>query len=394
MTGGSPMSTETVFRYLDDVAQMLGEADPAYRAEVLAGVHDHLEAALGPRPWREDDVQQALDQLGPPEEIAEAALIDGQQPVPEPPPASLARAWVPPVAVATLAIGLVGVLWLFSRFYAFYPGMDGQVLVSVPEPFSFLRGFLWLLVLPTTWLVILGALLVTISPLYRTADRLAAWLAVPWSAAVFDLATFTLQATDPCVRTGSSCTGVDPQTARMAVLAALTVAAIGAVLLLVRLGRGRTMSRRAATRWWTATAVALGLLASALPVVLLPLTFREGTYVSHGVDGFVAYPWTFTDTLMPVLVILPVWIVTLVVLVRSPLWTRATKIIGTALLPALLVAASAVTVAPATLSPAVHTAGTAVSVAGAATVVITAIGIFLSGQKTTQDERRAGRLSR
>lgn len=76
LSEGSMMSTETVSRYLQDVARMLGDVDPAYRAEVLAGVHDHLEAALGPVPWREADVRQALDQLGPPEEIAVAALDD------------------------------------------------------------------------------------------------------------------------------------------------------------------------------------------------------------------------------------------------------------------------------------------------------------------------------
>lgn len=389
---GSTMSTETVSRYLEDVARMLGEVDPAYRAEVLAGVHDHLGAALGPQPWREAEVLQALDRLGPPEEIAAAALEDGQRQGPKVRPAFMARTWVPPVAVTTMALGLLGVLWFFSRFYAFYPGLDRQVFVSLPEPFSFLRGFLWLLVLPTTWLVIVGALLVTISPLYRTADRLAAWLAVPWSAAIFELATVVLRATDGCARSGSgSCTGVDTETARMAMVAALVIAAIGVLLLLIRLGRGRTMSRRTATRWWTAAAVTLGLLVSALPVVLLPVTYREGTYVSHGADGLVAYPWTFTDTLVPVLVIVPVWILTLVLLVRSPLWKRATKVTCAALLPVLLAVASAVTVAPTTLSPAVLTAGTAVTIAGATAVILTAMGIFLSSQRASPDEASDGR---
>lgn len=372
LSEGSMMSTETVSRYLQDVARMLGDVDPAYRAEVLAGVHDHLEAALGPVPWREADVRQALDQLGPPEEIAVAALDDGQRQV-EVRPAFTARSWVPPVAVTTMAIGLLGTLFLFSNSYGFYPGVNGQEFVSLPEPFSFLRGFLWLLLVPTTWLVIVGALLVTISPLYGTVDRLASWLAVPWTAAVFKLATFTLRATDDCARSSSgSCTGVDSQTARVAMVAALTIAAIGAVLLLIRLSRGRTMSRSGATRWWTATAVALGLLISALPIVLLPLTYREGAYVSHGVEGPVAYPWTFGATLVPVLVIVPVWLLTLVLLIRSPLWTRTTKVIGVALLPALLAAASAVTVAPTSVSPTVLTAGTAVTIAGAAAVALAA----------------------
>ncbi len=382
---GSTISTETVSRYLDDVARMLADADPAYRAEVLAGVHDHLEAALGPAPWRESEVRQVLDQLGPPEEIAAAALEESGQPHGEAGPVFMARSWVPPVVVTIMAIALFGHLFMLSRFYVFtpfLPGSDGEAFVSIPEPLSFLWSLPILLLVPPTPLVLLGALLVTISPLYRRVDRVAAWLVLPWCAVVFELGAVVIRATDDCARavTGS-CTGVDPATGRAALGAALVIAGIGVLLLLVRLGRVRAMAPRATVRWWTATAVALGLLISALPVIFLPLTYREGTYVSLSADGLIAYPWTFADTLAPVLTILPVWILTIVLLVRSPLWRRAAKVIGVALLPVLLAAAAAVTAVPSALSPQVLSAGTVVTIAGTVATALAAALLFVSAQR-------------
>lgn len=386
LSEGSMMPTETVSRYLDDVARMLGEADPAYRAEVLAGVRDHLESALGPAPWHESDVQHALARLGPPEEIAAAALEEGAQPSEEAGPAVMARSWVPPIVVTLMAIGLIGQLLLLSSFNVFVPSPSGgETFVSYPEPLSFLWSLPVLLLVPPTPLVLVGALLVTISPLYRKVDRLAAWLALPWCAVVFELGAVVIRATDDCARaTTGSCTGVDAGTAQAALGGALAIAGIGVLLVLIRLGRVRAMSRSAT--WWTASAVSLGMLVSALPIVLLPLTYREGTYVSFGVDGLVAYPWTLRDTLAPVLVVLPVWIVTAVLLVRSPLWTRPAKVIGVALLPVLLAAATAVTAAPSVLTPEVLTAGAAVTIAGAAMVVLTAAALFLSVRRAASED--------
>lgn len=286
-------------------------------------------------------------------------------------------------------------VFIFSRFVVFYSGLGDEVFVSLAEPWSAVRGLVWLLFFPPTLLVIAGALLVTISPLYRAVDRVTAWLVLPWCAMLFELASMIVRASDACARTGvSTCGGADPVTSRVTQLSVLAVAGISVLLLLIRLGRARSMAAGDVTRWWTATAVALGLLTSALPVVLLPLTYRQGSYVSFGVDGVVAYPGTLGATLMPVLVVLPVWTLTVVLLVRSRVWTAWAKVIGVGLLPLLLAAVVMVTAAPSTLSPDVQTAGTVVAITGAAAVIATAAVLFLSGARGVTVRASAPRVTR
>ncbi|ROR74160.1 HAAS signaling domain-containing protein [Bogoriella caseilytica] len=255
------MSTETVSTYLNQVTRMLGGVDPAYRADVLAGVHDHLEAALGPEPWREQEVRHVLDDLGPPEEIAAAAL-DGQPTMTAEPPSAMSGAWVPPVAVALVAIGTFAMLLLLSGSYGLGLGSAGSG-GPMFEPVSLLWSFPVVLLSPPAPLALVGALLVTLSPLYRGVDRLAAWLALPWCLALLGWGAFILRAVDECVRTGSSfCTGIGADTVRLGGVAVVLVASVGLVLLLARLARVRTTGTSDAGRWWTAAGVVLALLVS------------------------------------------------------------------------------------------------------------------------------------
>lgn len=295
------------------------------------------------------------------------------------------------MAAVLLAVGLLAALLLLSRGFVFIPGPARREFVSIPETGSYvsLLAVLSLLVPPVP-LALAGALLVTISPLYRPMDRVAAWCALPWCMLPLAFAAFILRATDNCARAGGgSCTGIASSTARFAVLAALAIAGAGVLVLLVRIARARAMGPVSSDRWWPTTAVTLGLLLSVLPVVLLPLTFREGTYVSHGVDGLVAYPWTFTDTLIPVLVVLPIWVAVSVLLVRSSLWGRAAKFIGIALVPVLLATAIAVTSGPAVLSPAVLKAGDAVAAGSALLTVAVVVGLFVGAVRTAPRASRS-----
>ncbi len=367
-------------QYLDDVARMLGDTDPAYRAEVLAGVHDHLAAALGPAPWPEARVRTELDRLGPPEEIASAALEDTGVTAQPPRRPRLAGAWVPPVVVTLLAVGVLATLYVLGSISGYVvPGTSGAAFS--PGPLHFVGTLPLLLLLPPAPLVLVGALLVTVSPLYRTADRVAAWLVLPWCAAVLELGGLVVRAVDDCSAATGGCTGLGPGTVRAALLGALAVAVLGVVLLLVRLARVARMGARAAGGWWTATAAALGLLVSALPVVLLPLAYRENSYVSRSLGGLVARPGTLGDTLGPVLVVTPVWVVAVFLLVRSPLWGRPAKALALALVPALLGAMVVVAVTPPAYTPSVlRTVDTAVLIA-AGVVVLVVAGVFARGQR-------------
>jgi hypothetical protein len=92
-----------VHAYLDDVARMLGSIDPADRAEILAGLREHIDTAVADRPQPEDGaVEQVLAELGPPDRVAAAALSDlGPSPRRTPavvgvtPRPALTQPWVP-----------------------------------------------------------------------------------------------------------------------------------------------------------------------------------------------------------------------------------------------------------------------------------------------------------
>jgi len=95
-----------VTAYLDDVARMLGSIDARDRAEILAGLREHIDASLAglARPVDDSAVQQVLAELGPPAQVAGAALsalgpAPGSHPGPTAPAAlarpSLSQPWVP-----------------------------------------------------------------------------------------------------------------------------------------------------------------------------------------------------------------------------------------------------------------------------------------------------------
>jgi hypothetical protein len=99
--------------WLRDLELLLHGIDPGERAEVLAGVHEHLDGSL-PSDANDDDVRRVLADLGSPQSVADEAYAG--RPVPASPtlgnqPPVMARAWVP-IAVGTL-LGIYLVWMIF-----------------------------------------------------------------------------------------------------------------------------------------------------------------------------------------------------------------------------------------------------------------------------------------
>ncbi|WP_203338005.1 HAAS signaling domain-containing protein [Nocardioides limicola] len=173
-----------VIRYLDALTSLLTPLDPADRAEVLAGVREHLEAAVAERPT---EVAQVLAELGPPESVARAAYAEHGGPAAEPTRAA-DRAAVP-VVVALLQ--LLGLLILLLSYVAFAPvvtttseEVNGVVSTEVFYPAgAAILGALaaGVFALPL-WLA--AAVLVGLSGLWSRREKLLWMVLLPGSAAL------------------------------------------------------------------------------------------------------------------------------------------------------------------------------------------------------------------
>ncbi|MBP6997101.1 MAG: hypothetical protein KBB39_13260 [Phycicoccus sp.] len=64
---------QLVYQYLDDLARMLSDLDPADRDDILAGVRDHFAVAAEGSDGSSAAVTEAIRRLGPPESVAAAA---------------------------------------------------------------------------------------------------------------------------------------------------------------------------------------------------------------------------------------------------------------------------------------------------------------------------------
>ncbi|MGL5818806.1 MAG: HAAS signaling domain-containing protein [Phycicoccus sp.] len=91
--------------YLDDLARMLADIEPATRDDVLAGVREHLDAVIAENDGDPRAVDDALLRLGPPDRVAAEARADRptlhvSPTLPEP---SRGPAWARVAVVATLS---------------------------------------------------------------------------------------------------------------------------------------------------------------------------------------------------------------------------------------------------------------------------------------------------
>lgn len=185
------MNTQThpaVHRYLAELADLLTDSDPAERAEVLAGVREHVDDALADLPEPTDDqVQAVLTGLGSPAVVAREALPAGHRPSVR--ASVLDREWVPIVAALCQFVGLFLLLvWIsgttgVSTSSTTREGPSGvveDVQVHYDQGSSLGAALYGLLGTLPVWLVL--AVLIGLSSLWGRREKLL-WLAlIPGSA--------------------------------------------------------------------------------------------------------------------------------------------------------------------------------------------------------------------
>ena len=158
----SAVTHPLVSAYLRDLEMLLRGIDPGERAEVLAGVHEHLDASLPPSA-SDDEVRRALAELGSPQSVADEAYA-GRSPQPTPAPTRpLPSAW-PALAATVINAAGMGLTLLLSIF----GGAMG------PHPAEILFGF-GLLFLPWVAVCVLSAA----SQTWSSRDKATSILLLP-----------------------------------------------------------------------------------------------------------------------------------------------------------------------------------------------------------------------
>ncbi|MFC7486499.1 HAAS signaling domain-containing protein [Knoellia sp. CPCC 206453] len=99
----TPVAHPLVSAYLRDLELLLHGVEPGERAEVLAGVHEHLDASLAPAA-ADDDVRQSLAELGSPQSVADEAYAGRPAPASAAPLRPAPNPW--PAHVANVINGL------------------------------------------------------------------------------------------------------------------------------------------------------------------------------------------------------------------------------------------------------------------------------------------------
>lgn len=106
---GPVLQNPVVSAYLADLARALSGVEESERADVLASVREHVEAALGDGEPTSDEVRTVLEHLGPVERIAAAAEPGPTMTVVrvEAAPGRPGRpGWVAPVLIALAGLSL------------------------------------------------------------------------------------------------------------------------------------------------------------------------------------------------------------------------------------------------------------------------------------------------
>ena len=158
MTVTSPDLAE---RYLAELDRLLTHADPDERADVLASVREHIEAALAEQAaqGRAPDVAAVLAGLGSPEQVAGGVRGDGHPVGPTPPgvasrAAALSGTWVAPVACLLLIVGALGGI-VFAPLLLW---VGGAILMAASPLWTTREKVLALVVSPIGYLaVVVGA---------------------------------------------------------------------------------------------------------------------------------------------------------------------------------------------------------------------------------------------
>ncbi|CAN7340347.1 HAAS signaling domain-containing protein [Knoellia sp. LjRoot47] len=185
-----------VTAWLRDLELMLHGVDPGERAEVLAGVHEHLDASLPPDA-SEDDVRRALAGLGSPQSVADEAYAVRPTTVVVPSPRPRPSPWLAHVACFLNGAGLALLTlltllrWLgsgsmaphaselvFTGMLFLLPWLCLVVLTSMAEVWASADKFRSLLLYPVTLAALSAAGLADISVLSPAVSGLALGIAV------------------------------------------------------------------------------------------------------------------------------------------------------------------------------------------------------------------------
>lgn len=130
----SPQTTHPlVARYLAELDGLLHGIDPLERAEVVMGVHEHVESALEGTARTEADVRAALDEVGPATAVAEEAYAGRPVPASSPQPAT-SRPWLPTTVAVLQGLALSLVVLTYGTLGAFVSTStsrsDGDLVVT------------------------------------------------------------------------------------------------------------------------------------------------------------------------------------------------------------------------------------------------------------------------
>lgn len=130
----SPQTTHPlVTRYLTELDTLLRDIDPLERAEVVTGVHEHVESALEGTARTDADVRAALAEVGPAAAVAEEAYAGRPVPASSPQPAT-SRPWLPTTVAVLQGLALSLVVLTYGTLGAFVStstsSSDGDFVVT------------------------------------------------------------------------------------------------------------------------------------------------------------------------------------------------------------------------------------------------------------------------
>ena len=172
----SAVTHPLVSAYLRDLEMLLRGIDPGERAEVLAGVHEHLDASLPPSA-SDDDVRRALAELGSPQSVADEAYAGRPASASAPVASREASSWTAIVATSLNAGCVLFMVLLiatstahpaelaFSFVVFFLPWMVICVLTGLSGTWSHREKIRSILLLPATLVVLTLAIWIALTML-------------------------------------------------------------------------------------------------------------------------------------------------------------------------------------------------------------------------------------
>jgi uncharacterized membrane protein len=178
-----------VAAYLQELDRLLAGIDPGDRAEVMSGVREHLEGALGTHDQVDEDaVRAALAELGPPQAVADEAYAGRPAYVPTSTPrvGAMSRPWVPVTVAILTALGLLLVVLVAGTAAGVSSSTSTDSTGRVVETAAELSGspllgsFAAIVAALPLWAGI--ALLVGLSPLWVGREKVVVALLVPAAA--------------------------------------------------------------------------------------------------------------------------------------------------------------------------------------------------------------------